>query len=89
MGSRRYPLGGGGGGGLNKVVYREAQSRGSYLFILHFIKKKVLLSGGASPYRSLEGVPPPPRKYEKLPTCSSAPCRPLNFFIHGEVKKNL
>jgi len=42
-----------GGWGLNKVVYREAQSRGSYLFIRHFITKKVLLSGGASPFRSL------------------------------------
>ena len=81
---------GGWGGGLDKVVYREAQSRGSYLFILHFIKRKVLLSGGASPYRSLRGVPPPPPwKYEKLPTCSSPPCRPLNFFIHSEVKNNL
>ena len=50
------PGGWGGGEGLNKVVYRGAQSRGSYLFIRHFIKKKVLLSGGASPsspYRSL------------------------------------
>ena len=33
--------------------------------------------------------PPPPGKYEKLPTCSFPPCRPLNIFIHSEVKRNL
>ena len=35
-----------------------------------------------------EYPPPPPEKYEKLSTGYSPPFRPLNVFIHSEVKKN-
>ena len=75
----------GGGEGLKKVVYREAQSRGSYLFILHFIQRRYFFRAELLVIDHYRKYPPPPGKYEKLPTCSSPPCRPLNFFIHSEV----
>ena len=90
--SRRYPLRGGGGGGgiLNKVVYREAQSREVQpVTLLCAVFERRRYPFRAEPvrighYRKY----PLPKKNEKLSTGSSPPFRPLNVFIHSEVKKN-
>ena len=51
---------GGDGEVLKKVVYREAQSRGSYLFILHFIKRRYFFRAELLLIDHYRKYPPPP-----------------------------
>ena len=96
--SKRYPPHGGEGRGGGKAGYSTKLYTGRLnpevqpLTLLYAVFERRRYPFRAEPlgiahYR--EYHPPPPEKNEKLSAGSSPPLRPLNFFIHSEVKRTL